>query len=95
MHRITLTTKEGTTKQLTTFEKNIINTTIREIEGLVDQDGNPLDPIDHDRIYGLINEGKDLVLIQYYIFDKVLRPGEYYVAGNPIQYEIGHYEILN
>ncbi len=95
LHRITLTTKEGTTKQLTTFEKNIINTTIREIEGLVDQDGNPLDPIDHDRIYGLINEGKDLVLIQYYIFDKVLRPGEYYVAGNPIQYEIGHYEILN
>ena len=94
LHRITLTTKDGTTRQLTTFEKLVTNTTIHEIEGLLDEDGNPLDPIDHDRIYGLMNEGQDFVLLQYYIFDKVLKPCEYFVAGNPIRFEIGHIEVL-
>ena len=94
LHRITLTTKEGATNQLTTFEKLVTNTTIHEIEGLLDENGNPLDPIDHDRIYGLMNEGQDFVLLQYYIFDKVLKPCEYFVAGNPIRFEIGHIEVL-
>ncbi|MCR5038032.1 MAG: hypothetical protein K6A94_01680, partial [Bacteroidales bacterium] len=52
--------------------------------GLVDDEGKPLDPIDHDRIYGWINDGKDLVLVQYYVFDKVLKPAAYYEAGHPI-----------
>ena len=85
LHRITLTKNDGTVTQVTTFEKLVVNTSIQEIEGLVDDHGNPLDPIDHDRIYGLTNEGKDFVLLQYYIFDKVLRPIEYYEAGHPIR----------
>ena len=84
LHRVTLTTKDGKTTQMTTFEKMVTNTTILEIEGLVDEEGRPLDPIDHDRVYGWINEGKDLVLAQYYVFDKVLMPLEYYEAGHPI-----------
>ena len=84
LQRITLITKDGKTTQLTTFEKLVTNTSILEIEGLVDEEGNPLDPIDHDRVYGLINDGKDFVLIQYYVFDKVLNPAEYYEAGHPI-----------
>ena len=95
LHKITLTTKDGVTSQLTTFEKLVTNTAIQEIEGRVDENGNPLDPIDHDRIYGLMNDGKDFVLLQYYIFDKVLHPVEYYEAGHPIQYDVEFYEVFD
>jgi hypothetical protein len=61
--------------QLTTGVCNLI---------VIDEEGKPLDPIDHDRVYGWINDGKDLVLVQYYVFDKVLKPAEYYEAGHPI-----------
>ena len=56
----------------------------RKFVMIVDEEGKPLDPIDHDRVYGWINDGKDLVLVQYYVFDKVLKPAEYYEAGHPI-----------
>ena len=95
LHRITLTTKDGHVTQLTTFEKLVTNTSIHEIEGLLDENGNPLDPIDHDRIYGLFNEGKDFILLQYYIFDKVLHPVEYYEAGHPIINDIEFYEVFD
>lgn len=39
-------------------------------------------PIDHDRFYGLINDGEDFVLMQYYSFDKVLMPLSYYTLEN-------------
>jgi len=35
-------------------------------------------PVDLDRLYGSINKGEDFVLMQYYVFDKVLRPLDYY-----------------
>lgn len=35
-------------------------------------------PVDYDRIYGLVNEGEDFVLLQYYVFDKVLYPLSHY-----------------
>jgi len=42
--------------------------------------GLMVEPIttDFDRLYGLINDGDDFVLLQYYVFDKVLRPLSYY-----------------
>jgi hypothetical protein len=39
---------------------------------------NEFVPVDLDRFYGLINGGEDFVLMQYYVFDKVLRPLSYY-----------------
>lgn len=36
-------------------------------------------PTDYDRMYALVNDGEDFVLIQYYVFDKVLHPLEYYL----------------
>jgi hypothetical protein len=36
-------------------------------------------PIDHDRFYALINNGEDFVLMQYYVFDKVLYPLPHYM----------------
>lgn len=35
-------------------------------------------PYDVDRLYALINDDKDFVLIQYFTFDKVLQPLSYY-----------------
>ena len=95
LHKVTLTTKDGKTSELITFEKLVVNKTIKELEGLVDDHGNLLDPIDHDRVYGLINDGKDFVLIQYYAFDKVLNPIEYYIAGNPIRRDVEFYEVFD
>ncbi len=95
LHKVTLTTKDGKTTEMTTFEKLVVNKSIKELEGLVDDHGNLLDPIDHDRVYGLINDGKDLVLIQYYVFDKVLNPIDYYVAGNPIRFDVDFYEVFD
>jgi hypothetical protein len=43
--------------------------------------GLPLEqiPTDFDRIYALVNDGEDFVLIQYYVFDKVLYPLSHYL----------------
>lgn len=45
---------------------------------LVDGEGG-LIPVDHDRFYALVNDGDDFVLMQYFVFGKVLQP-------------LGHYE---
>ena len=86
LHRIVLTTKEGEIKEMKTF------TRLLQLGGF--SDPSEYGDVDHDRMYGLINEGRDLVSIQYYIFDKVLKNITYYEAGHPIQYEMRHYEIL-
>jgi hypothetical protein len=96
LQRITLTKIDGSVTQVTTFEKLVVNKTIQEIQGLLDEDGNPSDPIDHDRIYGLTNDGQDFVLLQYYVFDKVLHPLDYYEAGHPIRPDgVEFYEIFD
>lgn len=85
LHRITLVNKEGDTVSMKTYSKrqqalNVIPEEEREV--------------DVDRMYALINGDRDFVLVQYYIFDKVLRDANYYQAGNPIQYEIDHYQVI-
>jgi hypothetical protein len=47
----------------------------------VDMEGN-LYVHDLDRLYALINDKRDFVLIQYYVFDKVLRPFSYFKLDN-------------
>lgn len=93
LHRVTLTEKDGKVTQMTTFEKLVTDRAMLEIQNLLDDQGNPMDPIDHNRIYGLINDGKDLTLIQYYVFDKVLNPADYYRVGQPILYEYNFQEV--
>ncbi len=46
----------------------------------VDMAGN-LYVHDLDRLYALINDERDFVLIQYYVFDKVLRPLSYFTIS--------------
>ena len=47
----------------------------------IDMEGN-LYVHDLDRLYALINDKRDFVLIQYYVFDKVLRPLSYFKLEN-------------
>ena len=46
---------------------------------LYDKNGAALEPFDLDRGYATVNGGKDFVLIQYYVFDKVLRPLSWFI----------------
>ena len=50
--------------------------------GTVDDFGQPA-PYDLDRLYALVNGGKDFVLIQYFVFDKILRPKSYFQPEAP------------
>jgi len=38
-------------------------------------------PYDPDRLYAMVNDGKDFVLIQYFAFNKILRPKPYFQKG--------------
>ena len=95
LHIITLNTKDGKTVQMKTFIRRTQDKagmdTPDDFPGPEDM---PVDPIDHDRLYALLTDSNEFVSIQYYIFDKIFRDVNYYQAGNPLQYEIDHYEIL-
>ncbi len=57
----------------------IIRTFRRPAEpGATDMNGKPL-PYDMDRFYALINNGQDLVLAQFFVFDKVFRPKSFFL----------------
>jgi hypothetical protein len=75
LHRFTLVTHQGDTQQLTTYRKLL----------QLDHLGIPADEagVDNDRMYGLLDNGKDLVLLQYFTFDVLLRPIIYYEEGGP------------
>jgi hypothetical protein len=71
LHVITLTDKTGKEFVVKTFHKY-------PAEEEFDIDGNPV-LYDRDRMYALVNEDKDFVLIQYFVFDKILRPLGYFM----------------
>ncbi len=86
VHYVVLTDKEGNTQDMKTFKKLVLN-------GVTDMGGDYGD-VDRDRMYALIESGKDFVLIQNYVFDKVLHDVRYFEAGNPIRFEMGTIEAL-
>jgi len=68
---------------ITLTDTNDVATTIKTFhkqgpEGQTDPLGNPL-PYDLDRLYALVNDGRDFTLIQYFMFDKVLRPKTFFL----------------
>lgn len=85
VHNLVVTNKNGETQDMKTFRKLVLN-------GVTDMGGEYGD-VDHDRMYALIDGGKDFVLIQNYVFDKVLHDVRYFEAGNPIQFEMGTIEV--
>jgi hypothetical protein len=61
-----LTTREGDLNEVKIYYK-------KGFAALYMEDGAALEPFDLDRAYALVNDGKDFVLIQYFVFDKVTR----------------------
>lgn len=75
VHIITLTDTAGNVQSMKTFRR-------KNYAKLMD-DNNELYPWDMDRMYGLINEGEDFVLIQYFVFDPITRPLSYFTTVQP------------
>lgn len=71
LHIITLTDVDGNSKQVKTFKR-------QAVVYAEDPFGNPYDR-DVDRMYALINEGQDFVLVQYFTFDRIIRPLEFFL----------------
>jgi hypothetical protein len=69
-HIITLTDDEGEIFQVKTFKAN-------NLKNKLDVTGDPY-TYDVDRMYALVNEDKDFVLIQYFVFDRIIQPLSYY-----------------
>jgi len=72
---MTVTDTNGTSKSIKVYHKD--NTA-----GVTDTENNPL-PYDPDRLYALVNEGNDFALIQFFTFDKVLRPKFFFLNDFP------------
>jgi len=62
----------------TSGQVHTVKTFFKPSAGETDMDGNPI-PYDLDRLYALVNNGEDFVIIQYFAFDKVLRPRSFFL----------------
>ena len=71
IYRVTLVDVNNDTTRVVMFNKN-------KLPDAVTKAYEQLVPVDLDRFYGSLNHGQDFVLMQYYTFDKVLRPLRYY-----------------
>ncbi len=71
LYELTLVDKFDDTTMVPMFKKHSMPESIANAYDM-------LVPIDHDRFYALINDGKDFVLMQYYVFDRVLYPLSHY-----------------
>jgi hypothetical protein len=70
LHRIILVDNNNDSSIVKTFIKKKFAEHLDIADKLV--------PVDLDRMYGLVNNDKDFVLLQSYSFDKVLRPVSYF-----------------
>ena len=86
VHYVVVTDKDGNKQDMRTFKKLILN-------GVTDVSGE-IGDVDRDRMYALVNDGKDFVLIQNYVFDKVLHDVRYFEAGHPIKGNMGYFEEI-
>jgi hypothetical protein len=75
-HIITLTDVAGNTTVVKTFHKHYAADQPDDISGKPSL-------FDQDRLYALINDGKDFALIQFYVFDRILRPLPYFLKPGP------------
>jgi len=73
LHIITVVDKQGDTTQIKTFMKP-------NDQGQFDMDGNFYES-DVDQLFALVNEERDFVLIQYFVFDKVFRPLSFFTLN--------------
>jgi hypothetical protein len=69
-HVITLREQDGDEFVVRTYRKGGFGE-------IFDEDGATMVPFDLDRLYAFINNDRDFVLIQYFVFDKVVRNASY------------------
>lgn len=76
--RLTVTTKDGESRTITTF-KLLANADMYDYD-LNELDNPEIDKIitDPDHQYALLSEGNEFVMIQKFVFGKLLKPAEYY-----------------
>ena len=72
MHKITIELKDGTRQTAKTFGRKL---PVPEIDVF---DGSTIIH-DRDRMYALVNNDKDFVIVQFFVFDKILLPLSYFV----------------
>jgi len=68
---ITLTLKDGTRQTARTFGRKLPKPEIDVFDGSTVSH-------DRDRMYALVNNDKDFVMVQFFVFDKILLPLSYY-----------------
>ncbi len=73
LHRITVELKNGTTQTARTFGRKL---PVPEIDVF---DGSTVTH-DRDRMYALINNDQDFVIVQYFVFDKILLPLSFFTG---------------
>ena len=76
-HIITLTEMSGKINVLKTYHKKA-NSEETELDGTQSL-------YDKDRLYASINNEKDFVLIQFYVFDNILRPLSYFINTSDLK----------
>jgi hypothetical protein len=72
---ITVTDTTGESRTMKTYH-------MKGPDGQTDMEGRPM-PYDLDRLYALVNDGQDFTVIQYFSFDKVLRPKTFFLRETP------------
>jgi hypothetical protein len=72
-YRISLTDRTGKTNVVTTFRK-------LAAPGQSDPRGNPA-VYDQERMYALVNDNKDFVYVQFFVFDHILKPLPFFLKG--------------
>ncbi len=68
------------TLQDATGKKNVVKLYLKEGDGVLEQDTSKQNgqTYDVDNMYALVNEGQDFVLVQYFVFGKLLQTPEYF-----------------
>jgi len=72
-YQISLTDRTGKTFIVTTFKK-------QAPAGQMDNQGKPL-AYDHERMFALVNDNKDLVFVQFFVLDHILKPLPYFLKN--------------
>lgn len=92
--RLTVTTKDGKSMTVTTF-KLLANADMYEYD-LNELENPEIDKIitDPDHQYALLSEGNEFVLIQKFVFGKLLKPAEYYKHDFYVPVKVTTYKEL-
>ncbi|MBP7850011.1 MAG: DUF4340 domain-containing protein [Lentimicrobiaceae bacterium] len=80
LYRITVTDRQGNENTVVTHRRMLQEEEEFDLEGF---------PVfyDRDRMYAFVNDGRDFVLVQFFVFDRVTRPVAWFFEGTPLPEE--------